>query len=330
MDGAGKGNAVPGVESLSVKEISDWAPSLGQVLRQMGVPIEGYEESSFALLCEEAGIDVSDVYAAIATEAPIRAKQLDVQSITITGGTDKDGRPEPLQTLEVRAGEAIALVGATGSGKTQLLIDLEGLARGDTPSHRTVLVNGAPPTDEMRWSPASKLVAQVSQSMSFLLNVSVGEFIELHASARATGNDDPERTIREVIDAACTLCGEPFSATTALAVLSGGQSRALMVADAALVSCSPVILVDEIENAGIDREKALDLLVGQGKIAFLASHDPLLALRATKRVVLRNGAMQAVLTLAGEERDRLAWLEDREREVVRLRGMLRSGGRLVP
>jgi hypothetical protein len=34
-----------------------------------------------------------------------------------------------------------------------------------------------------------------------------------------------------------------------------------MIADTALLSVSPVVLIDEIENAGIDRRKAINLLV---------------------------------------------------------------------
>jgi len=33
--------------------------------------------------------------------------------------------------------------------------------------------------------------------------------------------------------------------------LSGGQIRSLMVADAILISNTPIILLDEVENAGI-------------------------------------------------------------------------------
>ena len=39
-----------------------------------------------------------------------------------------------------------------------------------------------------------------------------------------------------------------------------------MIADTAILSSSPIVLIDEIENAGIDREKALELLVSEDKI----------------------------------------------------------------
>ena len=53
-----------------------------------------------------------------------------------------------------------------------------------------------------------------------------------------------------VIGLANTLAGERFSASTPVTALSGGQSRALMIADVACLSNSPIVLIDEIENAG--------------------------------------------------------------------------------
>lgn len=51
------------------------------------------------------------------------------------------------------------------------------------------------------------------------------------------------------------LAGEKFTLDTKVTQLSGGQSRALMIADVACISSSPIVLIDEIENAGIDRQK---------------------------------------------------------------------------
>ena len=72
------------------------------------------------------------------------------------------------------------------------------------------------------------------------------------------------------------LAGEKFSIDTKVTQLSGGQSRALMIADTAYMSSSPVILIDEIENAGIDRRQAISILTRKDKIVFMSTHDPLL------------------------------------------------------
>ncbi len=42
--------------------------------------------------------------------------------------------------------------------------------------------------------------------------------------------------------------------------LSGGQTRALLIADATIICNTPIVLLDEVENAGIHRTRALELL----------------------------------------------------------------------
>ena len=325
-DTSGRGSISPGQEALPIRHLARTVPGLTEHLESMGVPIDGNEDSSLAFLCEEAGLDAADVLATLGDPEPEESAIVSVSRIDVIGGSDKSGRPEAVERLVLEPGQAVALVGATGSGKSQLLADVESLAQGDSPSGRVILLDGNKPDDELRWSPSARPVAQVSQGMRFLLDISVGEFLEMHASSR--GAADPAGLAREVIEAGCGLCGEPFTAATQLATLSGGQSRALMIADAAMVSASPIILVDEIENAGIDREKALGFLVGQGKIALLATHDPLLALRADRRIVLSNGAMKEVLPASAGERSALTWLENHDRQLMGMRETLRTGGRI--
>lgn len=324
MKGSARGNPVPGVEALTVEELVPWAPEIVTVLRQMGVSVDGQEHMSLMFLCEEAGLTPADVFEALSPVEPAaEVAAVRVESVKIIGGKDKTGNREPVAELEIRSGEIVALVGPTGSGKSQILADVESLARGDSPSGRSILVNGEDPPDELRWSPSLRPIAQISQNMSFLLDLTVGEFLEIHIASKSDRNDDT--LVARVIDAACTLCGEPFGLDHQIVSLSGGQSRTLMIADAVLVSDSPIILIDEIENAGIDRDKAMKFLVGEGKIALVATHDPLLALRADRRVVLQSGAMKKVITRSDEELGLLTWLEERAKENAILREKMRGG-----
>ncbi|MEI3193577.1 MAG: hypothetical protein V8S22_06375 [Lachnospiraceae bacterium] len=50
-----------------------------------------------------------------------------------------------------------------------------------------------------------------------------------------------------------------------ITALSGGQSRALMIADIAFLSAAPSVLIDEPENAGIDKDAIIRLLVEKGE-----------------------------------------------------------------
>jgi ABC-type lipoprotein export system ATPase subunit len=200
------------------------------------------------------------------------------------------------------------------------------LAQGDTVTGRTVLIDDNPPGGATRFDPEEKPIAQLSQNMSFVLEMSVVEFLGLHAECRNKPADAD--TLNEVIAAANTLAGEHLRPDDTLTRLSGGQSRALMIADLAHISDSPIILIDEIENAGIDRRNALRLLTGTGKIVLIATHDPQLALLGESRVVMRNGGMSAVIHRGEEERTAEAVLGGYMTVLTNARERIRSGGRV--
>jgi len=244
----------------------------------------------------------------------------DVKSITIFPGTDKSGAPESFERLELKQGEIVCIVGATGSGKSRLLGDIEWVAQKDTPTNRTVLVNNEIPDSKWRFSISDKLVAQLSQNMNFVMDLSVEEFVTLHAESRMI--EDIQGAVAQIIKNANDLAGERFALDTPITSLSGGQSRALMIADTAILSKSPVILIDEIENAGIDRKRALDLLLAEDKIVLLATHDPVLALLGSKRIVIKNGGIDKIIITSEEEREILSELEVLDKRQNQLRDAL--------
>ncbi len=246
-----------------------------------------------------------------------------VESVTIRGGRAKDGSPEPVQDLTIRVGEVVCIVGPTGSGKSRLLGDIEWVAQADTPTGRTVLLNGQTPDRKWRFSTEHKLVAQLSQNMNFVMDLSVEDFLALHAESRQL--EDSEQTIRQIWDSANELAGEPFALNTPITSLSGGQSRALMIADTAVLSRSPVVLIDEIENAGIDRRRALDILLREEKIVLMATHDPILALYGDRRIVIKNGAMQQVISPTEKELANVEELRAIDARMMGLRNRLRNG-----
>jgi ABC-type lipoprotein export system ATPase subunit len=253
------------------------------------------------------------------------APEVRVQSLTVLGGRNKKGEPEDLR-LELKAGDVLCIVGPTGSGKSRLLADIECLAQGDTPSERHVLINGAPPDPAWRYASEHRLIAQLSQNMNFVVDLSVGDFIAMHASCCMVG--DAGDAVRDVIACANELAGEPFSAGVSLTQLSGGQSRALMIADIAHLSASPVVLIDEIENAGVDRKRALDLLITKEKIVLISTHDPILALMGARRIVIRDGAVADVIETSPGERANLEVLRRFDAHFAALRNRLRGGGQI--
>jgi len=245
---------------------------------------------------------------------------MQMHTLEIHGGTDRSGLPERVASLRVRSGESLAVVGPTGSGKSELLADIEQLAWGDTPSRRRVLLDGEPSR-----AGGLGLVATLSQRTNFVMDADVESFVRLHAAA--LGKAVPGQ-VQAVVDLANSLCGEPIGRQSALQRLSGGQTRALMIADLALISNAPVVLIDEVENAGIDKHRALAALAGGGKIVLTATHDPVLMLMNERRLVMGGGGMRHVLAISEAERGGLAELAAHDTALLTARDCLRQGDRL--
>ena len=245
-----------------------------------------------------------------------------IEQITIIGGRNKFLEEENVE-LTIKKGEVISIVGPTGSGKSRLLGDIECLAQGDTPTKRKILINEKEPTEEVRFDMGGKLVAQLSQNMNFIMDLSVKEFLIMHAKSRQVLEID--KIVEEIMKYANELAGESFDGSTKVTQLSGGQSRALMIADTALLSDSPIVLIDEIENAGIDRKKAIHLLAKEEKIVLISTHDPILALLASKRIIIKNGGIYKVIETKDAEKQNLSIISIIDEKLLAMRNKLREG-----
>ncbi len=247
-----------------------------------------------------------------------------MQTITILPGCGKDGAPEDFSTIELQRSQLYTIVGSTGSGKSRFIKDVEQLAGGDSITHRCVLLDGKAVPPAQRQQISSQLVAHLGQSMRFVLDSSVKEFLQLHARCR----NHPVNPA-DVLALTNDITPEVVSPEANLNELSGGQSRALMIADIALICDSPVVLIDEIENAGIDKERALNLLQSKEKLVLVVTHDPHTALMAQQRIVLRGGAVRAVVTRTEEERILYEELGEVYRRQKQYQTLLRKGGYLA-
>ena len=324
------------LEMKKIKDLEALYPFVLSFFENNKLNVDGFEDSTFIEYLnhfteeeiEEWAIDVSkiksDLEAYINQMLQFLGLEKDiVDSITILAGKDKYGNKENFEELTINKSEIVSIVGPTGSGKSRLLADIEWAANGDTPTGRTILINGEKPDYSMRFSTSNKLVAQLSQNMNFIMDLTVKEFLELHAKSRMVENE--QEVVLKIVEAANELAGEKFNLNTPVTGLSGGQSRALMIADTAILSTSPIVLIDEIENAGIDRKRALNLLVNEEKIVFLATHDPSLALMADKRIVIKNGGIYKVNETGSKEKEVLKELEKMDKIINTMRAKLRNG-----
>jgi len=248
---------------------------------------------------------------------------LEIKEITIIGGRGKDGLPEAVDRVSFKMGDILSIIGPTGCGKTTLINDIELFANGDTPSGRRIIINGSIGGEEFSSDPSRKPTALITQHTNFLSDLPVYRFLNIHALIRRTKKSDS--IVDETLDFANQLTGEPIISDSAMTELSGGQTRALLIADAVVIGNSPIILLDEIENAGIHRIKALELLKKYEKIFVFVTHDPRIALLSDFRIVMRNGAMQSVIFTQVQEKLVAEQINKLDDLLLNCRMLLRQG-----
>ena len=235
------------------------------------------------------------------------------KQIEIYPGFDKSDCKEKFQRLVLKPGEVYTIVGPTGSGKTQLFEDIETLNNKEGVTKREIIARGRAPK-----------IAHLSQKMNYMVDMSVMEFIKVHG--RCLGIIDINDYAMKVLKLSNELSGEKIKAEDNLTKLSGGQSRSLMIADVAMNRYSDIVLLDEIENAGIDRLKVLKILIQANKLILLITHDPLLALLGHHRIVLENGGIKKIVTRTVHEERLSEDLIILDKQMDLARENLRSGG----
>ncbi len=252
-----------------------------------------------------------------------------IQHVTVVGGHGRSGEPDGVERVEFAMGDVVAIVGPTGSGKTTLINDIELFADANTPTGRRVLFDGVPAPMEFRDDPARNPIALITQNTTFLSDLPVAEFLETHARIRCVETQQRASVVARTLAFANELTGEPISEASRMTELSGGQTRALLIADATVVCDAPIVLLDEVENAGIHRTRALQLLRRQRKIFLFVTHDPRITLLADYRIVMQGGRIRQVLRTDETERGLASAVNRLDDVLARLRDRIREGGRIT-
>ena len=191
-------------------------------------------------------------------------------------------------SLEVKAGETVALVGASGAGKTTL-INL--IPRFWVPSSGEIYFDGI--------AQSSVTLKSLREQIS-LVSQDVILFDDTIAANIAYGNETATR--EQIEEAARAAYLMPFVETLpkgldtqvgeAGSKLSGGQKQRISIARA-LLKNAPILLLDEATSA-LDTEsekyiqKSLDELM-KGRTTFVVAHRLSTIIGADKTVVMKNG-----------------------------------------
>jgi len=190
--------------------------------------------------------------------------------------------------LEIASGEFVAIMGRSGSGKSTLLHLLAG---SDRPTAGRIVVDGidlSRADEDQRASLRGAHVGIVFQSQNLVPFLTLEENIIL--SSRLAGRPVTTRAALDIL----ARVGLEDRAAHRPAQLSGGEQQRAALA-AVLVTRAPIVLADEIsgELDSASAELLLDLLaeihIVDGMTLVLATHDPIVALRADRIVELRDG-----------------------------------------
>ncbi len=193
--------------------------------------------------------------------------------------------------LTLRAGEAVALIGPNGSGKTTALRTIGGLL---TPTGGSVRVGGADPHTEPEAAEARKLTAFVSDAPVFYRDLTVAEHVFLVAVAHGTA--DPA-----AVDAVLTELGlDGHREQLPLELSAGLQQRAQLAC--VLVRPHRLLLLDEptlrLDPPG--QELLLRLLRREredGVALLLSTHDlELVRDLCGRAILLHEGEVRATGT----------------------------------
>ena len=252
-----------------------------------------------------------------------------IDTITILTGFGRSGELEAVPRIDLKMGDVVSIVGPTGSGKTTFINDIELFADANTQTGRRILINGERPPAEYRDDPARNPIALITQHTTFLSDLPVNEFLHTHARIRITNLVERETAIERTLSFANQLTGEPIALESRMTELSGGQTRALLIADATIICNTPIVLLDEVENAGIHRTRALELLRQYRKIFIFVTHDPRIALLSDYRIVMQRGRITQVLHTDAEERKLATVVSHLDDLLSNLRDKIRFGERVT-
>src|ERR1039457_668497 len=225
------------------------------------------------------------------------------------------GAPRPVLrdvSLEIEAGQTVALVGATGAGKTTLLHLVPRLAN---LSGGSILLGG---TDITRL-PLAALRARIGCAFEdpTLFSASVRE----NVSYGVPGADEAEIMAALTAAQADFVTGLPWGLDTRIGeqgmALSGGQRQRIALASALLARPAILLLDDPLSPLDVHPEAKVSRALGEvlnDSTGLVVAHRPSTVLMADKVALLDDGVIAAL----GSHQDLLA-SEPRYRELMSAR-----------
>ena len=199
-------------------------------------------------------------------------------------------------TLQIADGDHIAIRGPSGCGKSTLLHMLGCV---DAPTSGTLLFNGqdvATLSDARRSLFRLRHIGFVFQRFFLLPMLTARENVELPLSEAGASKTDRHRRVNELLE----YVGLSPRADHRPSQLSGGEMQRVAIARA-LANRPQLLLADEPTGeldvaTGEQIAALLDRVNADGTALVIVTHDPVLAGRARRLLMMRDGAIERQAT----------------------------------
>ncbi|MDQ2889990.1 MAG: ABC transporter ATP-binding protein [Gemmatimonadota bacterium] len=187
-------------------------------------------------------------------------------------------------SFDVRPGELVALVGASGSGKTTTLRVVAGY---EQPDSGRILFDGE---DITRVGPARRGFGMVFQHYALFPHMSVAANVAFGLEARGVRREERDRRALEALD----RVGLGGKGSRMVQQLSGGEQQRVALARAAVIAPRLLLLDEPLSNLDptlrqSTRDELRATLKGSGAPALFVTHDQDDAFAIADRIVLLAG-----------------------------------------
>lgn len=231
------------------------------------------------------------------TEAAIDLRDV---SLTLGSGASQVHALKNI-SLHIEQGEAAGIVGPSGSGKSTLLMVMAGLERVDsgTVSIAGQTLNGL--SEDKVAAFRGRNVGIVFQSFHLIPNMTALENVA--TPLELAGRRDAFEAAALELEAV----GLNGRLTHYPGALSGGEQQRVAIARA--LAPSPRLLIADEPTGNLDQatgKQIADLLFAKaaerGTALVLVTHDPVLAARCSRQIVIRSGRIEGGDTVASRAR----------------------------
>jgi len=204
-------------------------------------------------------------------------------------------------SVNVKAGEFVALIGPSGSGKTTLLALLAGLLR---PSNGNIFIDGFPlwqMNDKDRTLFRGEKIGFIFQSSNLVPYLTALENVELMLKLNGRLDSAGRAWAKELLD----QLGLTDRMDSLPSQMSGGQQQRVAIARA-LVHEPAVVLADE-PTASLDTERAYQvvqtlatLIHAQNRAGIMVTHDLRMTRWVDKVIRMTDGNVAQIIESKGE------------------------------